>query len=106
MKSTILCYKNDKEVIHRTFQEFKEDPLFEEFSWKDDGRYPYSELLESSITSLHVASLLTWVDLRYIMIRYKQQERIAEGIHNKFSPLEKEVLKFIAHLLHERLEKE
>lgn len=101
----MVIYRQDRSEWHRIFYKYKDEELFWEFTWKMNGLYPYSKLLDSSMMSLYVSGLYTPVGFRDVMVRYKQHDYL-QIMLRKFTDEEKKLLEEIARDIHRSVEKE
>lgn len=99
-------FTTDFEKIHSQFFEFREVELFKEFSFRDNGIYPYSELLEDIFSRLSVSGLLTCQNPIYqrFEIKERQKEIIRRTSLRKFNEPQKRELERISKIIQKSLE--
>ena len=99
-------FTTDFDKIHSQFFAFRDEELFKEFSFKDNGIYPYSELLEDIFSRLSVSGLLTCQNPIYqrFEIKEKQKEIIRKTSLRKFSDPQKQELERISKIIQRSLE--
>ncbi len=73
--------------LHKAFFAERNNYLFKEFKFRENGPYPYSELLETVFSRIAIAGLLGCKnpDYQSYIVSDKQLKRIASGSLCKFS---------------------
>lgn len=97
-KGDKILFTTDYEKIHNAFYKFKEDSLFDEFSYRNMGLYYWSENLENSLSGLSISRLLTRHNPIYQIyeINSKQKEQIKNTILIKFKDDQKKRIQEIS----------
>jgi hypothetical protein len=100
-------FTTDYKELHEAFYEFRNEKYFKEFTFKETGLYPYSELLEKIMSQLSIAGLLNCFNpvYRKFEISKESRERIEKSSFIKFNDEERKELREISKQIQSKLVK-
>jgi hypothetical protein len=100
-------FTTDYKELHEAFYEFRNEKYFKEFTFKQTGLYPYSELLEKTMSQLSIAGLLNCFNpvYRKFEISKESRERIEKSSFIKFTEEERKELREISEKIQSKLAK-